>query len=165
MTAVARAGLGSAFMGTVLSTNCCRRSSTRAPAICTSPSASRPFCGCTAGCAGWKPRCSTAEDTVALMKSITPERCQTRIAGGRAGRDFGFAFGTAARFRVSVFKQRGNIGLVLRQIPNKLLTMEQLGLPEVCQGIDHAAARAVSGDRADRLGQEHEPGQHDQLPQ
>ena len=34
-----------------------------------------------------------------------------------------------ARFRVSVFKERGNFAMVLRQIPNKLLTMEQIGLP------------------------------------
>jgi twitching motility protein PilT len=35
-----------------------------------------------------------------------------------------------ARFRVSVFKQRGNISMVLRQIPTDKLTPEQLGLPE-----------------------------------
>jgi twitching motility protein PilT len=34
-----------------------------------------------------------------------------------------------ARFRVSVFKEKGNFGMVLRQIPSKLLTMEQIGLP------------------------------------
>jgi len=70
------------------------------------------------------------EDTVALMKSITPERCQRELAE-QGGCDFGFAFGDQARFRVSVFKQRGNIGLVLRQIPNSMLTPEQLGLPDV----------------------------------
>jgi twitching motility protein PilT len=75
-----------------------------------------------------------AEDTVALMKSITPDRCQTELQEA-GGTDFGFAFGTAARFRVSVFKQRGNIGLVLRQIPNKFLTMDELGLPKVCKEL------------------------------
>lgn len=70
------------------------------------------------------------EDTVALMKSITPERCQRELQE-QGGCDFGFAFGDQARFRVSVFKQRGNIGLVLRQIPNNMLTPEQLGLPDV----------------------------------
>lgn len=70
------------------------------------------------------------EDTVALMKSITPERCQRELQE-QGGCDFGFAFGDQARFRVSVFKQRGYIGLVLRQIPNNMLTPEQLGLPDV----------------------------------
>ena len=70
------------------------------------------------------------DDTVALMKSITPERCQRELQE-QGGCDFGFAFGDQARFRVSVFKQRGNIGMVLRQIPNAMLTPEQLGLPDV----------------------------------
>ncbi len=70
-------------------------------------------------------------DTVALMKSISPERCQRELAEV-GGSDFGFAFGDMARFRVSIFKQRGNVAMVLRQIPTKLLTMEQLGLPPIC---------------------------------
>ncbi len=70
-------------------------------------------------------------DTMSLMKSITPDRCQQELQAV-GGSDFGFAFGELARFRVSVFKQRGNIAMVLRQIPAKLLTMEQLGLPQAC---------------------------------
>ena len=69
-----------------------------------------------------------ADDMVGLMKSITPERNQQELQEV-GGTDFGFAFGTAARFRVSVFKQRGDIAMVLRQIPNLFLTFEQLGLP------------------------------------
>ncbi len=71
-----------------------------------------------------------AEDTVSLMKSITPERNQQELQE-TGGTDFGFAFGEKARFRVAVFKQRGHIGLVLRRIPNEFLTFEQLGLPPV----------------------------------
>jgi twitching motility protein PilT len=70
------------------------------------------------------------EDTVALMKSISPERCQQELQEV-GGADFGFAFGDQARFRVSIFKQRGNVAMVLRQIPNKLLDFEQLGTPWV----------------------------------
>jgi twitching motility protein PilT len=70
-----------------------------------------------------------AEDTVGLMKSIAPERCQRELQE-KGGSDFGFAFGDMARFRVSIFKQRGCISMVLRQIPNEKLTPEQLGLPE-----------------------------------
>lgn len=71
------------------------------------------------------------EDTVALMKSIAPERCQRELQEVGTS-DFGFAFGDLARFRVSIFKQRGNVAMVLRQIPNKMMTPEELGLPEVC---------------------------------
>lgn len=71
-----------------------------------------------------------ADDTVSLMKSIAPERCQRELQESGSS-DFGFAFGDMARFRVSIFKQRGNIAMVLRQIPNDMLTPEQLGLPDV----------------------------------
>lgn len=70
------------------------------------------------------------DDTVGLMKSIAPERCQRELQESGSS-DFGFAFGDAARFRVSLFKQRGNIAMVLRQIPNEMLTPQQLGLPDV----------------------------------
>ncbi|QDU60300.1 Type II/IV secretion system protein [Planctomycetes bacterium Pan216] len=69
------------------------------------------------------------DDTVALMKAITPERCQQELQEVGTS-DFGFAFGNQARFRVSVFKQRQRVGMVLRRIPNDLLTMDQLGLPK-----------------------------------
>ena len=68
------------------------------------------------------------EDTTALMKSITPDRCQQELQE-KGGTDFGFAFGEEARFRVSVFRQRGDIAMVLRQIPNDMLSFEQLGTP------------------------------------
>lgn len=70
------------------------------------------------------------EDTVALMKSIAPDRCQRELQE-KGGSDFGFAFGDMARFRVSIFKQRGNVSMVLRQIPVDMLTPQQLGLPDV----------------------------------
>ena len=74
----------------------------------------------------------SADDTNGLMKSITPERCQAELAE-KGGTDFGFAFKDLARFRVSVFKQKGTIAMVLRQIPKTMLTPEQLGVPEVCK--------------------------------
>ena len=76
------------------------------------------------------------EDTTGLMKSITPERCQQELQE-RGGSDFGFAFGDKARFRVSIFKQKGHTGMVLRQIPNKLMSMEQLNTPPVMLELLH----------------------------
>jgi len=68
------------------------------------------------------------EDTEELMRSITSEDHIQQIRE-KGGADFGFAFGEMARFRVSAFKEKGNFALVLRQIPSKLLTMEQIGIP------------------------------------
>ncbi len=74
------------------------------------------------------------EDTVALMKSITPDRNQQEIQE-EGGTDFGFAFGDAGRFRVSVFRQRGNLALVLRLIPSKFFTFEEIGLPKITKAL------------------------------
>src|SRR5471030_261054 len=68
------------------------------------------------------------EDTEELMRSMTSEE-HIQSVRERGGADFGFAFGDVARFRVSVFKEKGNFAMVLRQIPSKLLTMEQIGIP------------------------------------
>ena len=69
------------------------------------------------------------DDTVALMKSITSERGQQELQEV-GSHDFGFSFGEQARFRVAVFKQRGYVGIVLRLIPSKLLSFEEIGLSE-----------------------------------
>ena len=68
------------------------------------------------------------EDTEELMRSITSEDHIQHVRE-QGGADYGFAFGEVARFRVSVFKEKGNFGLVLRQIPTKLLTLDEIGLP------------------------------------
>ncbi|MCG2678875.1 MAG: type IV pilus twitching motility protein PilT [Kiritimatiellae bacterium] len=68
------------------------------------------------------------DDTERLMKSITSENYQQKVRE-IGGVDFGFSFGTAARFRVSVLKSKGHIGMVLRQIPSKLLSLDEIGLP------------------------------------
>ena len=74
------------------------------------------------------------DDTFALMKSITPEKNQQELQE-EGGTDFGFAYGEACRFRVSVFKQKGNISIVLRLIPSKILTFEEIGLPKICAAL------------------------------
>src|SRR3989440_4225473 len=74
------------------------------------------------------------EDTVALMKAITPERIQQEYEETGSG-DFGFAYGDQARFRVAIFKQKGCCSLVLRRIPNNIMTFERIGLPKMAEQI------------------------------
>lgn len=74
------------------------------------------------------------DDTTALMKSITPDRCQQELQE-KGGSDFAIEYVDGYRFRVAVFKQRGNIGMVLRRIPSEFLTFEQLGLPDVIKRL------------------------------
>ncbi len=61
----------------------------------------------------------------------------------KGGADFGFAFGDMARFRVSIFKQKGYVGMVLRQIPNKLLNFKELGTPPALEGPLSPPTRSV----------------------
>lgn len=68
------------------------------------------------------------EDTERLMLEVTDE-IHLKGLNENHGSDFGFSFEDRARFRVSIFKQKHNVGMVLRQIPKTLLTLEQIGLP------------------------------------
>src|SRR6202453_5483874 len=47
------------------------------------------------------------------------------------------AYGVAGlgRFRVNVFQQRGNVGMVLRVIPTKIRTIEELELPRILSTV------------------------------
>ncbi|MEO6513198.1 MAG: type IV pilus twitching motility protein PilT [Candidatus Saccharimonadales bacterium] len=45
--------------------------------------------------------------------------------------DFSFAFGDLGRFRVNAFHERGNLAAALRLITNEILSVEQLGLPQI----------------------------------
>jgi twitching motility protein PilT len=74
------------------------------------------------------------DDTTALMKSITPDRCQQELQSV-GGADFAIEFTDGYRFRVAIFKQRGSIGMVLRRIPSQFLTFEQIGMPEAIRRL------------------------------
>lgn len=41
----------------------------------------------------------------------------------------------SARYRVNVFRQRGEVGMVLRRIPSEIPTIDELGLPEVLKAL------------------------------
>src|SRR5438876_2339582 len=73
------------------------------------------------------------DDTVALMKSITPDRCQQELQE-KGGADFAISFGNC-RFRVAIFRQKGVIGMLLRRIPNQFLSFEQIGMPEAIRRL------------------------------
>lgn len=45
--------------------------------------------------------------------------------------DYSFAYGTAGRFRVNAFHERGNLAAALRLIPTQIRTVEELGMPNI----------------------------------
>jgi twitching motility protein PilT len=75
-----------------------------------------------------------ADDTTALMKSITPDRCQQELQEV-GGADFAIEYTDGVRFRCAIFKQRGSIGMVMRRIPSQFLSFEQIGMPEAIKRL------------------------------
>jgi len=74
------------------------------------------------------------EDTANLMRAITPDRFQQELEK-LGSTDFGFDFQGKARFRVAIFKQKGNISLALRLIPSRLMSLSEIGLPPVVESL------------------------------
>jgi twitching motility protein PilT len=72
----------------------------------------------------------TPDDTETYVKAVASKKHLDRLESEHGGSDFGFAFGEKARFRTSIFKSKSHYGMVLRQIPSKLFSLQQIGLPE-----------------------------------
>lgn len=71
----------------------------------------------------------TAEETEAFARAITTEehRKKTETVGGV---DFGFSFKELTRIRVSCYRAKGNYELVLRLLPTRNFSFEEIGLSE-----------------------------------
>ncbi|MBT9556417.1 MAG: type IV pilus twitching motility protein PilT [Myxococcales bacterium] len=69
-----------------------------------------------------------------FLGEITPKHIWQHFKDG-GDADYAYECPGLARFRVNLFKQERGAGAVFRIIPTKLLTMEQLGLPDACQKI------------------------------
>ena len=93
----------------------------------------------------------TPEDTADFADQVMSPHIKERF---EAEKDADFAYGKAAlgRFRVSVYRQRGSIGVVLRAVPPVSSTFDELGLPQVLErmakadrGLVIVAGRAGTG--------------------
>ena len=76
----------------------------------------------------------TAGDVQEMAQSILPDRCRKELEEVGSA-DFGHAHGDKCRFRVAALTQKGSIGVVMRLIPHKLLSFEQIGLPDSVRGL------------------------------
>jgi twitching motility protein PilT len=72
----------------------------------------------------------TPKDTLSLAYSVLTENQKKRFETENE-LDFSFGIQNLARFRGNVFKQRGCVSMVIRQIPFSVKTFEDLGLPGV----------------------------------
>jgi twitching motility protein PilT len=74
------------------------------------------------------------EDTIAMAFSIMSGRQKQKFKESFEI-DIAYSVPGLGRFRVNVFQQRGTVGLVLRVIPVKILTFDELCLPPVLKKI------------------------------
>jgi twitching motility protein PilT len=78
----------------------------------------------------------TAADTEAIARMILEERGNTVDFTRTFGEiDVSYALASRGRFRASIFRQRGAVGVVMRLIPIQVQTIEQLNLPPVLAEI------------------------------
>ena len=107
------------------------------------------------------------EDFENLLHPITPAWVWEEWSKSGDG-DFAYSMGDKARFRVNLFRQEHGPGAVLRMIPPRVLTVEDLGLPRIGRRRREDAPRPRPGHRADRLGEvddsrrPHRPDQPDE---
>jgi twitching motility protein PilU len=76
----------------------------------------------------------TGEVTRALAHSIMNERQRAEFAK-ELECNFAIAIPEVARFRVNVFVQQLNVGMVIRTIPSEMPNFEKLGLPETLKEV------------------------------
>src|SRR6202049_2891219 len=76
----------------------------------------------------------TPEEMLSMAFSMMTNRQKQKF---KETAELDMAYGVAGlgRFRVNVFHQRGNVGMVLRVIPTKIRTAEELNLPRVIDKI------------------------------
>ncbi len=65
-----------------------------------------------------------------MLYEITPEE-KIKVFEETGDLDFSYEIPGLARYRVNFFQQKNGIGAVFREIPSKIMTVEQLGLPPV----------------------------------
>jgi len=84
----------------------------------------------------------SSEDMLNMAFSIMTNRQKQKF---KENTELDMAYGVAGlgRFRVNVFQQRGNVGMVLRVIPTKIRTLEELFLPKVIDKICQEARGLV----------------------
>jgi len=76
----------------------------------------------------------TPEEMLSMAFSMMTNRQKQKF---KETAELDMAYGVAGlgRFRVNVFQQRGNVGMVIRVIPTKVKTVEELMLPKVCENV------------------------------
>ncbi len=73
----------------------------------------------------------SSEELMKMFEGIMPERYQEEFRQTN-DTDFAYALPGKARMRCNVFRDIAGVGAVFRQIPSKVLTVQDLNLPQAC---------------------------------
>ena len=76
----------------------------------------------------------TGEDTTIIVKKILAQNNKT-LDSEQKELDAAYSIASGGRFRVSIFRQRGSYGIVMRVIPPSIGTFQELRLPPVLAEI------------------------------
>ncbi|MEK7279807.1 MAG: ATPase, T2SS/T4P/T4SS family, partial [Nitrospirota bacterium] len=76
----------------------------------------------------------TQEDAIATAFAIMNNSNKQRFKE-KSEADFAYSASGLGRFRVNVFQQRGTIGIVMRAVPTKILSIDDLNLPKVLEKL------------------------------
>ena len=79
-------------------------------------------------------RCLQSDDTANLANSVMNDR-QQREFDANNEQNLALYYQNLGRFRVNIFRQKGNVGIVLRQIKTHILTVDDLELPQVLKDV------------------------------
>lgn len=79
-------------------------------------------------------RCLDPEQTEMLAMSVMSEKQQREFQANNE-QNLALYYPSMGRFRVNIFRQRGCIGMVIRQIRTNILTIEDLDLPPVLKEV------------------------------
>ncbi len=72
------------------------------------------------------------DDLKAMLYEIAPEE-KVKLFEETGDVDFGYEIPGLARYRANFFRQKYGVAAVFREIPSDIMTVEQLGLPQVCK--------------------------------
>lgn len=98
-----------------------------------------PAIKCNSGLESLAKQAISSQQSLFLVRALMNEN-QLKIFDKEMEYNFSISVPSIARFRVNAFTQRGQAGMVLRHIPHKIPTLEQLNLPSILGEL--VAARA-----------------------
>src|SRR5204862_7538977 len=84
----------------------------------------------------------SAEDMLNMAFSMMSNRQKQKF---KEAAELDMAYGVAGlgRFRVNVFQQRGNVGVVLRVVPTKMRALDELYMPRIVERICYETRAVV----------------------